>query len=124
MVQLHWSQWNGVLCWIDVFENTLISISRPTPENVYLDKNILILGGLEAEICWHVLRFGRPFFKMAGVSRMFVFLLDWYVYKYFIHYQYPWKCIFTKYYLDKNISILGGLEAEKLTGIQIWSTIW
>ena len=51
MVQLHWSQWNGVLCWIDVFENTLISISRPTPENVYLDKNILILGGLEAEIC-------------------------------------------------------------------------
>ena len=51
MVQLHWSQWKGVLCWINVFENNLTSISRPTLENVYLDKNILILGGLEAEIC-------------------------------------------------------------------------
>ena len=51
MVQLHWSQWNGVLCWINVFENTLTSISRPTLENVYLDKNILIFGGLKAEIC-------------------------------------------------------------------------
>ena len=49
MVQLHWSQWNVVLCWINVFENTLISISRPIPENVYLDKNISNLGGLEAE---------------------------------------------------------------------------
>ena len=43
------SQWNGFFCWINVFENTLISISRPTPGNVYLDKNISILGGLEAE---------------------------------------------------------------------------
>ena len=35
-------------CWINVFKSTLISIS--TPENVYLDKNIAISGGLEAEI--------------------------------------------------------------------------
>ena len=27
-------------------------------------------------------------------------------------------------YLDKNISNLGGLAAEKLTGIQIWPTVW
>ena len=31
-----------------MFKNTLFFIS--TPENVYLDKNISILGGLEAEI--------------------------------------------------------------------------
>ena len=37
-------------CCNNVFENTLISISRPTPGNVYLDKNISILGGLEAEM--------------------------------------------------------------------------
>ena len=37
MVQLHWSQWDGFFYWINVFENTLISSSRLTPENVYLD---------------------------------------------------------------------------------------
>ena len=37
MVQLHWSQWNVIFCWINVFENTLIIIIRPTNENVYLD---------------------------------------------------------------------------------------
>ena len=37
-----------VCCWIIVFTNTLFIIS--TPENVYLDTNILISGGLEAEI--------------------------------------------------------------------------
>ena len=36
-----------VFCWIDMFTNTLFIIR--TPENVYLDKNISILGGLEAE---------------------------------------------------------------------------
>ena len=35
-----------------MFTNTLFSIS--TPENVYLDKNISILGGLEAEISTRV----------------------------------------------------------------------
>ena len=40
IVQPHWSQWNGFFCWIKVFENNLISISRPTSENVYLDTNI------------------------------------------------------------------------------------
>ena len=35
-------------CWISVFDNTFIGISRPTPENVYLDKNSSIVGGLEA----------------------------------------------------------------------------
>ena len=45
-----WSQWNGLFCWINVFENTLISICMPTPGNVYLDKNSSILGGLEAEM--------------------------------------------------------------------------
>ena len=37
MVQLRWSHWNVFFCWIDVFEFFLISISRPTNENVYLD---------------------------------------------------------------------------------------
>ena len=37
---------------INVFTNTLFFIS--TPENVYLDKNISILGGLEAEILTRV----------------------------------------------------------------------
>ena len=37
-----------VFCWINVFTNILFIIS--TPENVYLNKNISILGGLEAEI--------------------------------------------------------------------------
>ena len=45
-----WSQMNGGFCWINVFENTLISVSRPNPGNLYLDKNISILGGLEAEM--------------------------------------------------------------------------
>ena len=35
-------------CCINVFKNTLFSIS--TLENVYLDKKYLILGGLESEI--------------------------------------------------------------------------
>ena len=35
-----------------MFTNTLFFIS--TPENVYLDKNISILGGLEAEILTRV----------------------------------------------------------------------
>ena len=37
-----------VCCWIFVLTTTLFIIS--TPENVCLDKNILISGGLEAEI--------------------------------------------------------------------------
>ena len=37
-----------VFCWTIMFRNTLIIIS--TPENVYLDKNISILGVLEAAI--------------------------------------------------------------------------
>ena len=41
-----------VFCWINVFKNTLSFIS--TPENIYLDKSILILGGLEAEILTHI----------------------------------------------------------------------
>ena len=35
-----------VFCWISVFKNILFTIS--TPENVYLDTNISILGGLDA----------------------------------------------------------------------------
>ena len=51
-----------------MFKNILFIISNAAPENVYLDKNMSILGGLEADI----------FCKMAttGVSKMFVFLLD------------------------------------------------
>ena len=37
-----------VFFWINVFTNTLFIIS--TPENVYLDKNMSILGRLEAEL--------------------------------------------------------------------------
>ena len=45
-----------------MFKNTLFIIS--TPENVYLDKNILILGGLEAEILTRVVcGLCQPFLK-------------------------------------------------------------
>ena len=42
MVQLHQSQRNVFCCWINVFENTLSSISLPTLEKVpvYLDEKI------------------------------------------------------------------------------------
>ena len=44
-----------------MFKNTLFFIS--TPENVYLDKNILILGGLQAEILTRV---------VCGLCRLFL----------------------------------------------------
>ena len=45
-----------------MFKNTLFFIS--TPENVYLDKSISILGGLEAEILTRVVcGLCRPFLK-------------------------------------------------------------
>ena len=47
-------------CWVNVFKNILFIIS--TPENVYLDENISILGGLEAEILTRVVcGLCRPF---------------------------------------------------------------
>ena len=59
-----------VCCWIIVFINTLFIVS--TPENVYLDKNILILGGLEAEILTRI-QIWSAIFKMAttGVNKKF-----------------------------------------------------
>ena len=53
-----------------MFKNTLFIIS--TPENVYLDKNISILGGLKAEIFTRMWTWSA-IFKMAttGVSKMY-----------------------------------------------------
>ena len=52
---------------MNVFKNTLSFIS--TPENVYLDKRISILGGLEAEILTRVVcGLCRPFLKLEIVS--------------------------------------------------------
>ena len=53
-----------------MFKNTLFIIS--TPENVYLDKNILISGGLEAEILTRVVcGLCRPFLKRPPLESGF-----------------------------------------------------
>ena len=57
-----------------VFKNTLFFIS--TPENVYLDKSISILGGLEAEILTRVVcGLCRPFFKWPPLESVFFWSL-------------------------------------------------
>ena len=55
-----------------MFKNTLFIIS--TPENVYLDKNISILGGLEAEIFTRS-GLGRPFLKWPPLESVKCILL-------------------------------------------------
>ena len=77
-----------VCCWIIVFINTLFIIS--TPENIYLHKNIFILGGLEAEMLTRIQIWSAILYNGHHWNRqMFVVLLDYCVYKYFIHHQYP-----------------------------------
>ena len=59
-----------LFCWINLFKNTLFFIS--TPENVYLDKSILILGGLEAEILTRVVcGLCRQFLKWPTLDSVF-----------------------------------------------------
>ena len=67
-----------------MFKNILFSIS--TPQNVYLDKNMSILGGLEAEILTRMWSWSA-IFKMAttGVNKMFFLLAT----KSFFCYQWP-----------------------------------
>ena len=55
-----------------MFKKTFFSISAP--ENVYLDKSISILGGLEAEILTRVVcGLCRPFFKWSTLESVFFF---------------------------------------------------
>ena len=62
-----------LFCWINVFTNTLFFIS--TPENVYLDKNISILGGLEAEILTRVVcELCRSFLKLPPLKSNIFFV--------------------------------------------------
>ena len=57
-----------------MFKNTLFLTS--TPENVYLDKSISILGGLEAEILTRVVcGLSRPFLKWPPLELVFFFLV-------------------------------------------------
>ena len=54
-------------CWIIVFTNTYFIIS--TSENVYLDTNITMLGGLEVEILTRVIcGLCRPFLKWPPLA--------------------------------------------------------
>ena len=56
-----------------MFTNTLFFIS--TPENVYLDKNISILGGLEAEILTRVVcGLCQPFLKWPPLKSNIFFV--------------------------------------------------
>ena len=101
-------------CWIKFFKNTFfISAS----ENVYSDTNIPILRGLEAVILTriHVDLVGSLYKTTTGVSKIF-FSVGLRCLKILFF------CISTpeNVYLDKNISILGGLEAEILIRTQIW----
>ena len=53
-----------------MFKNTLSFIS--TPANIYLDKSISLLGGLEAEILTHVVcGLCRPCFKWPPLESVF-----------------------------------------------------
>ena len=53
-----------------MYKNTLFVIS--TPENVYLDTNILTLGGLDAEILTRVVGgLCRPFLKWPPLESVF-----------------------------------------------------
>ena len=62
-----------LFCCINVFTNTLFFIS--TPENVYLYKNILILGGLEADILTRVVcGLCRPFLKWPPLKSNIFFV--------------------------------------------------
>ena len=62
-----------LFCWINMFTNTLFFIS--TPENVYLAKNISILGGLEAEILTRVVcGLCRPFLKWPTLKSNILFV--------------------------------------------------
>ena len=62
-----------LFCWINVFKNTLFFIS--TPGNVYLDKSISLLGGLEADILTHVVcGLCRPFLKWPPLESVFFFV--------------------------------------------------
>ena len=63
-----------LFCWINVFKNTLFVIS--TLENVYLDKSISILGGLEAKILTRVVcGLCRPFFKRPPLKSVLLFVV-------------------------------------------------
>ena len=62
-----------LFCWINVFKKTLFIIS--TTENVYLDKNISILCGLDADIDTRRMWTLSAIFKMATTEVSKIFLV-------------------------------------------------
>ena len=85
--------------WINVFKNTLFIIS--TPENIYSDKNISILGGLEAEILTRVVcELCRPF--LNGVSKFSFWSLKFFCFVSGLQ----------NIHLDIDIQNICGLEAD------------
>ena len=62
----------GEILFVVVLMCLLLFFSISTPENIYLDKNIYILGGLEAEILTRVVcGLCQPFLKWPPLESVF-----------------------------------------------------